>query len=296
MKAVIVFCEGRHDIVFVQRSLGACGACKWMGGAVRDLPSPFGTSPKGAGLIAQRMKQRTVEDVTLSAAVSPSLPHFASVLELPGENTIFVLVRTHGKGQWEPVVDLLQELDLTIGQEADAGTFDVGEYAAAFVFDANDAGVDGTLAEFRAKYAGHFGDLSNARHGEWTATTRAVVGCFVVHGENGRGTLEDHLDPMGRAAWPELYGEARKFIDRNMRSGHAVWQNGAQCTKAVLTAAGQFECPGEPLSVVIGRKGLPEQQFKESLLSQALTRFLTGIPWGQDGPADGESTGYTTSL
>lgn len=289
MRAVVVFCEGRHDVVFVQRSLGACASCKWIGDAIRCLPSPFGAGPTSmAGLVARRMQRRAVGDVALSAAASPPLPHFESVLELPDENTIVVLVRTHGKGQWKAVLELLRELDVTIGQEV-AGTFEVAEYAAAFVFDANELGVTGTLAQFRDRYAEHFGDLSNARHGEWTATSRALVGCFVFHAEDGRGTLEDHLEPMAKAAWPDLYDEARKFIDDNMRSGHAVWQNSARRTKAVVTAAGQFDCPGEPLSSVIGREGLPRQQFRESSVCQTLTRFLTEVPWGQDG-RDPETT------
>ena len=30
MKAVLVFCEGRHDVVFAQRSLGTHGNCSWV--------------------------------------------------------------------------------------------------------------------------------------------------------------------------------------------------------------------------------------------------------------------------
>ena len=46
MKAVLVFCEGRHDVVFAQRSLGAHGGCTWVDKHIGELPSPFG--PKGA--------------------------------------------------------------------------------------------------------------------------------------------------------------------------------------------------------------------------------------------------------
>ena len=42
MKAVLVFCEGRHDVVFAQRSLGVHGGCQWVGKAIGELPSPFG--------------------------------------------------------------------------------------------------------------------------------------------------------------------------------------------------------------------------------------------------------------
>ena len=287
MRAVVVLCEGRHDVVFIQRSLGAGASCEWMGEPVGDLPSPFGTAPTAAkGLIAQRMQRRAIEDTALSRAAYGPPPHFEAVLKLPEADTIFVLVRTHGKDHRGAVLDLLEELDLTIGQVA-PGTFDVTEYAVAFVLDANDIGVAETLAELRCRYAEHFGNLSDLRHDQWMATSRALVGCFVFHGRDGRGTLEDYLEPMANAAWPGLYDEARKFVDCNMTSEHAVWQNRARRGKAVVTVAGQFECPGEPLSAIIGRQGLPQKQFAESLLCKALTRFLTQVPWDQPSAGDG---------
>ena len=277
MRAVVVFCEGRHDVVFIRRSLGACASCEWMKREpVGDLPSPFGTAPTAAkGLIAQRMQRRAIEDTALSRAAYGLPPHFEAVLKLPEADTIFVLVRMHGKGQWKAVLDLLGDLDLTIA----TGTFDVTEYAVAFVLDANDIGVAGTLTELCDRYGKHFGGLSDLRHDQWMATTRAFVGCFVFHGKDDQGTLEDYLEPMAEAAWSELYDEARKFVNCNMRNRHAVLQNRAKRGKAVVTVAGQFECPGEPLSAIIGR-GLPEEQFTESLLCKELTGFLTRVPWG----------------
>ena len=44
MKAVLVFCEGHHDVVFAQRSLGAHGGCEWVDKPINELPSPFGRS------------------------------------------------------------------------------------------------------------------------------------------------------------------------------------------------------------------------------------------------------------
>lgn len=75
MKAVLVFCEGRHDVAFAQRSLGAHGGCKWVDKPVRELPSPFGpgaTAPKG--LIAMRYERQVLEDLTLRDAAHPPLP------------------------------------------------------------------------------------------------------------------------------------------------------------------------------------------------------------------------------
>ena len=43
--------------------------------------------------------------------------------------------------------------------------------------------------------------------------------------------------------------------------------------------ARQFDNPGDPLSIVIGRNGLPRAQFETSALSAELADFLTGTPW-----------------
>ena len=95
-------------------------------------------------------------------------------------DTMFFMVRAHGQDQIEAVVELLTSLDVTISEEP-AGTFDVSEYAAAFLYDANGEGVAATLEGFRNRYAGHFGDLSNLEHGRWVTETTIPVGCFVFH-------------------------------------------------------------------------------------------------------------------
>lgn len=288
----MVFCEGRHDIVFVQRSLGTVGGCCWVNKPVKDLPSPFGASPAAArGLIARRTERLAVGTLKLQAAVRAPLPHFESVLQAVDLNTVFVLVRTLGKDQTEATLELLEDLKLTMGEEAPAGNFDVSQYATAFVFDANDMGVADTLENFRKKYSVHFKDLAEVKHGRWTTANHMLVGCFVFCKGDGvtTGTLEDHLAPMAESAWPERYSEARSFIDDNAKNGDAVCRSRAKRLKAVITVTGQFRQPGDPMSEIIGRHGLPRQQFEESPLSKELAGFLTSVPWDEPLSASGSS-------
>ena len=193
---------------------------------------------------------------------------------------MFFLVRAHGQDQRDPVMSLLQTLDLTITDEP-AGTFDVSEYVAAFLFDANGVGVTSTLGAFREGYGEHFGDLSNVEHGKWLSKTTVPVGCFVFHrsAADETGTLEDHLAPMAASAWPERYAGAERFVDDNRDAGDKVSTREAERLKAIITVSGQFDHPGDPLSIVIGRNGLPRAQFETSVLSAELADFLTGTPW-----------------
>ena len=286
MKAVLVFCEGRHDVAFAQRSLGAHGGCEWVAKRVRELPSPFG--PGGTakkGLIAMRYEKQSLEDLenlTLRDAAHPPLPCFDSVVENPATDTMFVLVRTHGQSQAAPVVNLLEALDATITKEP-AGSYDVSEYAAAFLFDANADGVATKLTAFRDRFGAHFGDLTSLAHRAWVATTIVPVGCFVFHRntQDQTGTIEDHLAPMVESAWPERYGGAQVFVDSHRADADKVSGKDAERLKAIITAAGQFDHPGDPMSVIIGRAGLPRAPFEASPLSRDLADFLAAAPWNR---------------
>ena len=55
------------------------------------------------------------------------------------------------------------------------GTFEVSEYAAAFLFDANGEGVASTLRDFGNRYASEFGDLSSVAHASWLDATTIPV-------------------------------------------------------------------------------------------------------------------------
>ncbi len=195
MKAVLVFCEGRHDVVFAQRSLGAHGGCEWVDRPVGELPSPFGRGKTVAkGLIARRFERLALEDLTLRDAAHPPLPCFDAVVENAATATMFVLVRAHGQDRPDACLELLQDLRDTFTDQP-AGTFDVSEYAAAFLFDANGEGVAFTLAGFRARYGAHFGDLANLGHGTWLTEARYpwVASCFT-------GALRTRLAPS-RIIW-----------------------------------------------------------------------------------------------
>lgn len=281
MRAVLVFCEGRHDVVFAQRSLAAHGGCEWVGKRIGELPSPFGRGGvANRGIIATRLEQHALEDLTIQAAANPPLPCFESIVENSATGTIFFMVRAVGKHQSASVLSLLRALDVTITDEP-VGVFDVSEYAAAFLFDANGEGVTSTLAGFRDSYGAHFGDLSNLEHGTWMAKTTVPVGCFVFHrsAQDRTGTIEDHLAPMVEEAWPERYASARRFVDDHREGDDRVSGSEAERLKAIITVTGQFNHPGDPMSIIIGRGSLPRARFEASPLSAELAGFLAQAPW-----------------
>ena len=276
MRAVLVFCEGTHDVVFVERSLGACANCNRMKQQIRTLPSPFGASrmvPKG--LIAQRLDDLAVEDLRLQDSYPPT-PQFESVVEGPEKDMIYVLIRAGGKHNSAAVLRLIRQTDALVR----VGVFDITEHAVAFLFDADDAGVRTTVSTFRRDYGSYYGDLDGVAHAHWLRTNTTQVGLYVFHADGKEtGTLENHVAPMVATEWPERYDAAGRFIDQNSRPGHAVLRNEARRLKAVITAAGQFDHPGRPLGTVLAQNGLPVERYRESSAANDLVSFLLATPW-----------------
>lgn len=288
MKAVLVFCEGTHDVVFVERSLGACANCERMDRPIRELPSPFGASRMvPTGLIARRFQEFPVEDLALQDEYPPT-PQFESIVADAEKNVMFVLIRVGGKHGTEAVLRLVRYVDALMG----AGAFEVTEHAVAFLFDANDEGIGATTSQFRSAYASYYGDLGAAVHARWVTTDKVPVGLYVFCANGGEtGTLEHHVAPMVAAEWPERYDAAQEFIDGSSRPADAVASNDSRRLKAVITAAGQFDHPGRPLATVLARNGLPKERYRLSGAANDLASFLLSTPWQRAG---GASEGATT--
>ena len=277
MKAVLVFCEGTSDVVFVERSLGALGGYERLQSPIKDLPSPFGAGKSlPRGLIATRLAERPFEDFALRASSYPPSPHFESAVQSVEKDRMFLLIRAGGKSGEEAILKLIKY----VGALMSEGEFDVTEHGVVFLFDANAEGVGATLDKFRKAYGTHFGGLVNAEHGQWTKTISIPVGVYIFHKDaQEAGTLEDHLEPMVKSEWPDRYANALRFIDDNRKSDDEASRNDASRLKAIITAAGQFSHPGRPLATMIARNGLRKAQFKKSAASQALVEFLEATPW-----------------
>ena len=188
---------------------------------------------------------------------------------------MFVLIRAGTKNAAKQVVALLEDVHSVLA----AGHYDVTEYAAAFLFDANAEGLPATLEAFRQDYGARLGDLSRVDHAKWISTATIPVGVFVFHDvATQTGTLEDHLAPMVESWTPDRYAGATAFIDDNKRPNDAASHDQAKRLKAILTATGQFGQPGYSLSVIL-REDLPSEQFSSSPASKALVEFLEGVPW-----------------
>ena len=101
------------------------------------------------------------------------------------------------------------------------------------------------------------------------------------------GTIEDHLAPMVERAWPERYAGAERFVEDKREDGDEVSRSESKRLKAIITVTGQFNHPGDPMSVIIGRRGIPQAEFVNARTSAELSDFLTRIPW-REAPNGGQ--------
>lgn len=281
MKAVFVFCEGNHDVKFAARSLGGVASAAWVGKPIKELPSPLGPipdpanprNPKQKSLIAERYAARSLEDLTLQAAAHAPPPAFEAVLR--DGTAHYVLIRCHGDAAAASATQLLNDVTSVINPAF--GT-DITEIAAAFLFDA-DAAVAAREETFAASYQPILGGASGPKHGAWVIGKDFPVGLFVFHdATTQQGTLEDLLAPLVEKEWTTRWQAASTYLTSHQLAGDAVSRTPAERAKAQISITGQFVVPGDPMSEVIGRNGLPAVHF-QGPDSQALVTFLQGVPW-----------------
>lgn len=287
MRAVLVFCEGNHDIVFVTRSLGAIANGEWVGSPIGELPSPLGpvldpanpNRPKVRSLIAQRYSARTLDDLHLEAAAHAPPPSFKAIVKVTGTriDTLFTLIRCQGDGAASSAISLLQEFKslLLPGLQ-----MDITEVAAAFLFDADNLGIAGRETKFASDHATILQGSNQPQHGGWVQGRDYPVGLYVFHDPATRtGTLEDVLAPMVETQWKPRWDDAGSYLSNHASNNDPVARNAAERLKAQINIVGQFRCPGDPMTQIIRKKrGLPPTHFKGSA-SQSLVDFLINIPW-----------------
>jgi hypothetical protein len=288
MRAVLVFCEGNHDVAFATRSLGALADAEFIDKPIKELPTPLSTrinpknpiSPIYSGIIADRYHDRKVEDRRLRNAVHAPTPTFEALVKDPADGTLYVMLRCHGSGAALEVTALVERMRslMSIGSDVDS-------VALAVILDADDQGVGGCEASFSSAYAAclESGSAGAPRHGQWVMGKHGPMGLFVFHDPSSptrTGTLEDVLAPLVHEQWPEKWAGAEAYLRAHAEPADRLHRRPSAHKKARIGVTGQFMFPGGPMTEVIrDRKvGLSNERFKGPV-SRALVEFLRAVPW-----------------
>ena len=277
MRAVLIFCEGNHDVVFVSRSLGAITNCIWLSCPIRELPSPLGPKidPKDPGrfifgsLITGSYRAQVQEDLQIRPAAHAPAPTFEAVLQNPAKSTLYVIIRCNGDSAPERSIKLIDDF-YTLFPLRPA----IREIASAFLFDADAAGVSAREASFAAEYSRCLLPGATVPHATWLAGKYGPAGLFVFHDPKTRtGTLEDSLAPMVESQWKQRWDAAGHYLTTHAQQSDPVSKKIAERHKAQISVTGQFLFPGDPMTNVLERKGLDQKHFTGPA-SQTLIDFL----------------------
>lgn len=299
MRAVLVICEGNHDVAFVTRSLGALvNGADFFKGPINKLPTPFSTKhdpkkptqPIYNGIIAERYgledgpdgskKQKDINARNLREAARAPVPTFEAVMTIPADETLYVMLRCNGKDAAFTVISLVENMRslMAVGAEVDS-------VALAVLLDADDQGVGGCEATFSSDYAACFesGSVVVPRHEQWVRGKHGPVGLFVFHDPSSAtraGTLEDVLAPLVHEQWPEKWAGAGAYLLKHAEPTDRIHRGPTDHKKAQIGVTGQFLFPGGSMTEVIGNRerGLSRERFTGPV-SRALVEFLRAVPW-----------------
>jgi hypothetical protein len=281
MEALLVFCEGPHDVAFIQQALKICLNFEKVTWKFSEYPSPFNS------LFKTSVKNHAADDLSLDMAHKFFLPD--SVWKK--DEVLILVFNTGGKSQTEKVKSLLKSF-LTLLEQAktfpenSASIITQAKYL--FLYDADHIGTAALFNEIKQSFSiiedensWSFDDwifLNKHPFGAVSGDKAAYIWC--TNPENG--TLEDMILPMLEKDQENLIEKVTGFVD----SGIFVWETEhkklknrfseiAARKKAIITCAGQREKTGSSMNVIIGQaKLISEDTFLSNASVKAFVTFI----------------------
>jgi hypothetical protein len=283
MKALMIFCEGPHDVAFVRSIFETLFSFRRVSWKFSEYPSPFNQ------LFKRSVERHAAQDLALDMAHKFFLPD--QVLMRDGQ--LVLLFNSGGKSKIDKIKELLSDLIpmmLNAGVFLQNATEAISESKYLFFYDADDVGAESvreqTYAAFAQLIAGEqwmAAPWSIDAHNPFAAVSddKAI---YIWGATPENGTLEDLLHPMFAVENAKSIEMAEAYIDSaftwdltNGELKRSVAET-AKRKKAIITAIGQRKKPGSSMNVVLDQAKLVST---ETLLSnhnvQSLARFITAF-------------------
>lgn len=278
--ALLVFCEGKHEVAFMHRLLTKCLGFSDVQYSFSEYPSPF------KQMFKENVERHMRSDHSLDSVHSFYLP--VEVLE--SSDLIVLLFDARGIPNMPSVGRFLDGF-LEILENAETFRSDswVKNARYLFLYDADARGAERLRAKIKKTFAtvGQRPFLT----ADWSidasdsgAATAAEIGVYIWSGEQGLGTIEDVLMPVVRACDPSRVDKAERCVDDlfvwevdSPKLKRCVSQRASR-QKAIMTLLGQKNKPGSSLNVIIDQTDLLEQTtlLADTRVS-SFARFLAGF-------------------
>ncbi len=208
---VTAFCEGPHDIAFLNRILKSIGFKSNNGCRIGKYPKPF------SDLIEQETKKTSVSEINLTQLRRGLLP----VETLVKSDTYFFLYSTEGKDQKPTRQRMLKELDGFI-QKDDLEIIKMPQdtqLSVLYLFDADSDGISYRVKQINDELKEVFQEVTQdviSRNNSYSTILNIKIGVSIFTGpDNNNGTLEDVLIPLMREDNEPIFKNAETFLTEN---------------------------------------------------------------------------------
>jgi hypothetical protein len=278
VKTLLVFCEGSHDVVFVQQVLKLCLNFKKVEWKFSEYPAPFNS------LFKSSVQRHAAQDLSLDMAHKFFLPD--CVLER--DDWVILLFNSGGSSQIDKVKQLLGLFLRLLNSFFPEGANSVVIQAKyLFLYDADNIETTSWFNKIQQDFVA-IDDEPTWAFDSLTVLLDNPFGAIAgdkaayIWGANKQsGTLEDLLLPMFETEQEQLIKASSEFVDgafaweiEHENSKHRIAEIGKR-KKAIITCAGQRKKSGSSVNVILDQaKLIGEHTFKGNHSVRSFADFI----------------------
>lgn len=249
INALLVFCEGPHDVAFCRLVFKYCFGINKKSWKFSEYPAPFNQ------LFKTSMENHAAKDMSLDMAHKFFLPDRTLYSQ---ERKLFVLLfNTGGKTKTDNPKNFLNDfLPLLKQTKIFPGGANrvIDNCKYLFLYDRDHKEPSDVFSWFINTFS-HIRTYD--KNNQAASCMDKTVGSYLFSAPDSFGTFEDILLPMFESAQKEVMGKAAEFID-----GCFAWETEhnvvktktaeiAKRKKAIITVPGQRKKPGSSMNVVV---------------------------------------------
>lgn len=280
IKSLLIFCEGAHDVAFVQQVLKLCLGFKKVKWKFSEYPTPFNS------LFKTSVQNHAAQDLSLDMANKFFLPDYV----FQQEEHLILVFNTGGSSQTEKVKFLLKEF-LPLLANSTTFSYDSADVVTQakylFLYDADCIGTTASFNKIKQDFSSiddepswNFNDLTSLKENPFGAISNDKA-AYIWGGNIKNGTLEDILLPMLENDKKDLVEKSSNFVDgtftwkmKDPKPEHQIAEI-AKRKKAIITCAGQREKSGCSMNVIIGQAELiTDKTFVNNSNVKAFSEFV----------------------
>lgn len=252
MKVIFIFCEGVHDIAFLNTVLGLNDKdFKLFDKKISQYPTPLGD------YYGKKFEEYKNLDLRFDKPVYPLIPSLTYTDKK--EETMLVFYNSGGMTKYKEVnneVDTIKKrlpLMIKFNETQKDTTKKIESFGFLFIYDADTDGIAKRFEEFIINYSKVLDITKKEKEyevnpNEWHSGKQ--VGCYIfTEKASDKGSLENIVIPLIKDQ--SRYLQAREYIEKNKVQSDKVSKNENKVNKASITTVGQFHEPGYAMSVVL---------------------------------------------